>query len=351
MAITSLSLLLLAQQYRQNLVRQVNRRSMLLSILRKQFGSGKNVPIPLEFSGQGAGTYTEGADVSTFGQDTQAAAVLGWGLYEAPISISNLAVDAAASTTAGPAGNEEPFGRQIENGVSALCSAVNVDLYQGAAAPAIIGLGVGLGSVSTTYAGLDRSQAANALFRPNVFDPGSPAELTLQTIRQDLAICLVNGGVEPDFAMATPAVFNTIAGLVDPLRRFETDTLQTASSQITLAFKVSSLVIDTLTILKDKDASYSGDSATVGSLTYLNSEYVDIELLMPEFNTRAYQALYAKGMVPADDGMNKLNMAFYYEALAKTGSATKARVALTAQLRLLRPNAMGIRRNIAIKQS
>lgn len=358
MALTTLSLLVLAQQYAQDLVRQANRRAVTLSVLRKTFGAGKNVPIPVEFDGQVAAAYGDGEDVpaGTFAQDAQAAAVLQWGLYESGASITNLAVDAAASTSAGPAGNEDAWGRQLFNAATKLCSVVNIDLYQGTGTsaggkPNIVGFGEMLGSVSNTYATLDRSNEANALWRPNVFDPGSATELTIQMIRQDLAAQLVAGGVEPDVAFCTPAVFNTAAALTDPLRRFETDTINTVAGEVKLAYKVSAFMVDNTTFIKDKDAKYSTDSATVGSITYVNSDLVDLQLLMPALNRQVYQQLVAKGLIQANDGMQALQMALFYELLAKTGSANKGRVALTAQLRCLKPNAMGIRSNIAIKNT
>jgi hypothetical protein len=352
MAYTSLQLLLLAQQYRSELARQANRRALTLSILRKVPGAGKNVTIPIETSGQGAGAYQEGADTVTFGQDGQAAGVLNWGLYEAPVSITNLAVDAAASTSAGPDGNDEAFGRQLVNGAVTLCSTVNVDLFQGTGtsggAPNVVGFGSAIGSTSNTYAGIDRSIGGNALFRPNVSDPGSSAPLTVQLIRKDLAAAFVRGGARPDIALVTPDMFNTVAALFDPLRRMETDTVQAAGSPVVLPFKVSTLVVDGCQFIEDKDASLAGDTSAVGSIIYLNTDYVEIETLMPALNRKAYQMMAAKGMMPATDGFSALDMALFYQALAITGSAVKARVALTAQLKVTRPNACAVRRNVTI---
>ena len=353
MAVTALSMILLAQQYNHEVIRQVNRRAITLSILRKTIGAGKNVTIPFELSGQGAQEYNEGADTSTFAQDTQAGGILNWGLYEAPVSITNLAVDAAGTTTAGPQGNEDIWGRQLANGAAATCSVINQHLFTGTgtgtgSAPTIVGFGTALGSTTNTYATFDRSQGTYALLRPNVTDPGSTTALTIAQIRADLAACYINGGSRPDVALVKPGVFNTVAALLDPLRRMETETVQVAGAPVNLAYKVSTLVIDGCTFIEDKDASLSGDSSVLGSIIYLNSDYVEVELLMPALNKAAYAMLAGKGVIPAQDGNSLLNMSMYFEPLAKTGSAFKGRAALTAQLKCLRPNSMGVRRNITI---
>lgn len=348
MAVTSLSMLLLAQQYRQDLVRQANRRAVTLSILRKSIGAGKNVPIPFELSGQTAAAYIEGADTGTPTPDSQVGGVLNWGLYEAPIGLTNLAADAAGSTTAGPDGNQDAWGRQLANGGAAAISVVNQALYVGTGSggssePTIVGFETAV-ATSGTYGGLDRG--TYTLLQGNVTDPGAATDLTVAQIRADLAACYTRGGSRPDLGFCKPAVFNKIVGLLDPNRRLETETVQAAGSPVVLAYKVSTVNIDGCTFVEDKDAGISSDSTTVGSITYVNSDYVEVDLLMPGLNRSAYQALAGKGLLNASDGMTTLGMSLYYEPLAKTGSAFKARVALTAQLKCLRPNALGIRKNI-----
>jgi hypothetical protein len=351
MAVTALSMLLLAQQYRQDLVRQANRRAVTLSVLRKVLGAGKNVPIPFELSGQTASAYVEGADMGTPTPDTQVGGVLSWGLYQAPIGLTNLAADAAGSTSAGPDGNQDAWARQIVNGTAALCSLLNTDLYQGDGSgsggePTIVGFETAIAATSGTYGGLDRG--TYTLLQPNVTDPGAAMDLSVDLIRADLAPCYTRGGSRPDLAFCVPAVFNKVAGMLDPQRRLETETIQAAGSPVNLAYKVSTVNIDGCTFIEDKDASFSTDSSSVGSIVYINSDYVEIELLMPGLNRSAYAGLAGKGLVSLDDGMTKLAASAYYEPMAKTGAAFKARVAITAQLKCLRPNAMGVRRNIKL---
>lgn len=141
---------------------------------------------------------------------------------------------------------------------------------------------------------------------------------------------------------------NKVAGLLDPQRRLETETIQAAGAPVNLAYKVSTVNIDGCTFVEDKDAGLSTDSASVGSIIYVNSDYVELELLMPALNRSVYANLVGKGLLPANDGMTALGMSLYFEPLAKTGSASKARVAITAQLKVMRPNALGIRKNISL---
>lgn len=345
-------MLLLAQQYRQDLVRQTNRRAVTLSVLPKTIGAGKNVPIPFELSGQAASAYAEGATTGTPTPDSQVAGILSWGLYEAPIGVTNLAIDAAATTNAGPDGNVDTWGRQLTNGGAAVLSLVNTELFQGDGTgsgtptePTIVGFESAL-ITSGTYATLDVGTYTG--LQSNVADPGTATALTIAQIRADLAACYIRGGSRPDLAFCKPAVFNKVAALLDPSRRLETETVQAAGAPVNLVYKVSTINIDGCTFIEDKDAGLSTDSSTAGSIIYVNSDYVEIELLMPALNKAVYQSLIGKGMLPANDGMTALGMSLYYEPLAKVGSSFKARVALTAQLKVKRPNALGVRKNISL---
>src|SRR5690606_27861111 len=100
----TLELITLAQAYRGDIVRQINRRTTLLKLLRITRGEGKNLAWVAESSGHIAENYSEGAPTANFGSDAQAPATLSWGLYRAPIHVTKLAQDAAA-TSSTPQGN------------------------------------------------------------------------------------------------------------------------------------------------------------------------------------------------------------------------------------------------------
>ena len=72
----TVALLVLAQNYRGDVVRQINRRSALLKLLPLVKGEGKNCAWSVEGSGAVAENYTEGQDASNFGSDSQNEALL-----------------------------------------------------------------------------------------------------------------------------------------------------------------------------------------------------------------------------------------------------------------------------------
>src|SRR5690349_822593 len=129
--LTTVALMILAQEYRRDIVDQMNRRSTTLKMLRIMEGSGKNVSWVPEEDGAIAENYAEGADAANFGGDRQDSAILSWGLYRSNIHVSNLALDVAASTPT-PAGNRARWRRELMKGARKLASFLNQKIFSGA---------------------------------------------------------------------------------------------------------------------------------------------------------------------------------------------------------------------------
>lgn len=331
--LTTLSLVTLAQEYRGDIVRQINRRSVLLKLLPIVPGSGLNVAFAAEGDGQLAENYADGADAANFGGDVQASAVLAWGLYRANVHVSNLAMDAAGSTQT-PAGNRMLWARNIVNASAKLATTLNAALYNGAGTgTTIAGLGVAIGSATNTYAGIDRSIAGNAYFRPNVIDPGAPTAPTLALIRDDMRIIYEACGENPDLAIAPPAVFNKIGSLFDATRR-QVDQIQTARGLIRLDFGWQALEVDGMMFIKDKDS-------TATQIQYLNTNHVKLQYLPPMGQPDA-----PAQSIEGDDGFGPVPLGMKYEKLAKLGASERAEVTSTLQLVVDRPNSCGVRKNV-----
>lgn len=327
----TLSLITLAQQYRGDIVRQINRRVVLLKVLRILRGEGKNVAWVAESSGQIAENYSEGADAANFGSDAQASATLSWGLYRAPIHVTKLAMD-AARTSSTPVGNQALWGRNIVNSAGALAALVEDDAFNGAGTGTLIaGLDVAIGDDTNTYATIVRG--SSAYWKPYVVDPGSATAVTLAQLRTDIGTIYDNCGESPDLAIAPTAVFNKIAGLFDPNRRWTT--VNTARGQITLDAGYEGIQVDNCMFLKSKDA-------TAGQIYYLNSNYVHFETL-PDARV-PNEILEA---VPVDDGYGSLPLDMMFEPLAKNGPSSRGETLTTVQLVVTKPKACGVRKNVA----
>lgn len=331
--VTTLSLVTLAQEYRGDIVRQINRRSVLLKILSIVPGGGLNVAFGAEGDGQVAENYADGADAANFGGDIQASAVLPWGLYRANVHVSNLAMDAAGASNT-PLGNRMLWARNLINASAKLATTLNAAMYNGAGTgTTIAGLGVAIGSVSNVYAGIDRSIGGNAYFRPTVVDPGVLTTPTLAQVRDDMRLIYEASGENPDVAIAPPAVFNKIGSLFDATRR-QVDQIQTARGLVRLDFGWSALEVDGMMFVKDKDAA-------ANQIQYLNTNHVKLQYLPPTGQPES-----PAQTMDMDDGFGPVPLGFKYEKLAKLGASERAEITSTLQLVVDRPNSCGVRKNV-----
>lgn len=327
----TLALITLAQQYRGDIVRQINRRVVLLKMLPIVRGEGKNVAWVAESSGAIAENYAEGADAANFGSDAQASAILSWGLYRAPMHVTKLAMD-TARTSSTPVGNQRLWARNIVNSAAALAALVEDDAFNGAGTGTLIaGLDVAIGDNTNTYATIVRG--SSAYWQPYVVDPGSATPITLAQIRTDIGAIYDSCGESPDIAVAPTAVFNKIAGLFDPNRRWTT--VDTARGRVTLDAGYEGIQVDNCMFVKSKDA-------TAAQIYYLNSNYVRFETL-PDAEVPSE----ILDSVTADDGYGGLPLDLSFEPLAKNGPSSRGEVLTTIQLVVDKPKACGVRKNVA----
>lgn len=332
MAVTSLSLVTLAQEYRGDVVRQINRRTATLKMLKIVPGEGKNIAWVPEFDGAFAETYTEGADVSTYGGDAQKSAILTWGLYRANISVTNLAMDGAASS-AGPSGNLQLWARHVVNGSAKLAAALNADCFAGdGTGPKMTGLASAI-SASGTYATIDSAITTDW----QSYEVTGAAAVSFSLIRDDLRQVYEKCGETPDMAVCSPAVFNKVGALFDNTRR-SIDSVRGGNGPVKLDFGFMALEVDGTVFFRDKDC-------TANAIYYLNSDGVELQYLPSASQAMLIEA--AGGEVQADDGFGAVPLGFKYEMLAKTGPAEKAEILFTGNLVVTRRNAHGKRLNIS----
>lgn len=329
------ALIVVAQEYRGDIVAQINRRATALRLLRIVPGMGQNVAEVAEGDGAVAESYADGDDASNFGSDAQKAALWKWGLYRANFHITDLARQIAESSPT-PTGVRNLLGRNLKNGIRALCDKVNKELHSGTGTNNLIaGFGEALKD-DNTYAGIDRT--SETYWQSNVFDPGASTAPTFAQIRSDLGAIYDASGETPDIAFCSTAVFNTIGNLFTETRRYVQE-VSTARGAIRLDAGYAGIEIDGCVFVKDKDA-------IANSIEYVNTNYVEIEYLpLP----RSVQAqLDAMGIeMPADDGYGALPLGVWCEQLAKTGSSSKYQCKTTLALKVAKPNACGIRKNVA----
>lgn len=329
MATTTLSLVTLAQEFRSDVVRQINRRTATLKMLRIVPGEGKNIAWVPEFDGAFTENYAEGADVSTYGGDAQSSAILTWGLYRSNFAVSNLAMDASSSSSS-PDGNRQLWARHLVNGSAKLAAQLNTEIFAGpGTGTRMAGLGVAVDS-SGTYATIDKAVTTDwQSYEVN----GSPTAVTFALIREDLRQIYEKCGETPDMAVCTPTVFNKIGALFDATRR-QLDSVRGPVGPVKLEFGFQALEVDGTVFFRDKDC-------TTDSIYYLNSDHVEIQYLPSASQQLLIEA--AGGETHADDGFGSVPLGFKYEMLAKTGPAEKAEILWTGNLVVDRPNTCGKR--------
>lgn len=333
---TTLSLLALSQTFRSNIVDQINRSVQFLKLVPIVQGEGKNVAWPVEKDGELVENYSEGADAANFGTTVQAQATLNWALYRANPKVTQLAMDAAGSSYQ-PEGNKALWGHELAKHSAGLAMKLNQECFSGAGTGTLIcGLDTAIGLDNNTYATIDRTQVANAFWKPTVIDPGVAYAPGFADMRDDMRLVYEACGENPDMAFCAPAIFNYIGGLYDNTRR-EVTLVTTARGQVTLDKGFTALELDGMMFIKERHA-------TAAQIYYVNSNYIALEVL-PSHEERLLFSRNA--LVQADDGFGSVPFSFKFEMLAKTGASEKGQILSTCQLKVLRPNAFAVRKNVA----
>lgn len=324
--VTTLDLVTLATEYRGDIVRNINRRTGLLKMLRITKGAGPNIAWALEGDGALAETYNEGADAANFGSDAQTQAVLPWSLYRSNFHVTTLAMDGAVSASS-PDGNHQLWARNLINASAKLASFLNLEAFAGP------GTGTRMCGLATAikddniYAGTD--PGSETYWASTVVDPGSDTAVTFALIRDDLRLAYEACGMTPDMACTTPAIFNKVGALFDNTRR-QLESVNGGNGPVKLEFGFQALEVDGTVFFKDKDS-------TAKAIYYLNSDFVELQYLP---NAEQQKLIELGGDVETpDDGFGAVPLGFKYDMLAKTGPAEKAQVLWTGNVKVERRNA------------
>lgn len=322
----------LSQNYRDKIVRQINRRAVLLQLIKIERGAGKNVAFDFEGSGAVAENFSDGADASNFGSDGLSPATLPWALLRGNFRITDMAI-AAAKSSMSPKEIINLFARNLDNTAMALASVINQQLFSGTGTSnQIAGLGVALKD-DNTYAGIDRTDSANAHWRSNVID-ASTATLSLAMLRAAIGDTIYTAsGSQPTLAFCRPNVFNAIGNLFQEQRRYN-DTvrvLQGARGEVKLDASIGTLEVEGCVFIKDKDAPAS-------EIVLVNPEHLAFEYLPQESEPEMSDTVREQA---AQDGFGLIPLGFAVKKLARTGASSKFSMQIFGQLRVDRPNACG----------
>jgi len=265
----------LSQRFENQIAYQMNREQVLLSMLPKRKGAGKNCAWDAEFSGATAANQADGADVAggDIANDATVPAILTWGQYRSAGGISGM-LQAAAGSSDSPSELVDIFGQKVFGNVSKLGSVLNAALYTGpGTGTTMAGLITGLALAATgTYAGIARGSFAEwaATLQAN---GGTPRSLTFGLIESMLTAIFNASGVAPDLIVTTPTLWQAFGALFGSNRRWPyRDTVTTAAGELKLGAGYNALEFAGIPIVRDKDCP-------AGHMLFLHTPSVWVEFL------------------------------------------------------------------------
>lgn len=325
----------LSQMFEARLRAQMNRASVLASILPKKLGSGKNVAFDVEFSGASAASYVDGADASTFDSDISVPATLDWAKHRSNFSVSGLAISAAQSS-ASPADLLNVIMAKADGCGSKLLSVMNAALYTGAGGSTFVGLETAVDD-ATSYANISRVTYSE--WQASVLANGAVVRDLTKALLDDCERTVYGKcGISPNFIVTTPLIAQRFKNLIDTTVRHEAGKdlgiMAGFGEEIPEALRRNVVgTYEGIPVFRDKDCP-------AGKLFMLNSEEMSIEVLpQPGVNTAVMSG--DKSLV-GNEGDRVSGLVARIEALAKNGDADRWSIKSYAQLKCARPNTLAV---------
>jgi hypothetical protein len=319
--------------FRPQIISAFNARSTLLQLIRKQANNDKQVTWPLQLDGAMAEKFSDGATVSTVGSTTKKGAILDWAKYRTNFEVTDFAQDVSASRDAFDA-----IANEFLQSIMFLASTVNQKLYtgDGVTADEFAGLIYQIKD-DNTWAGIDRTQAANALARSKITDPGVLTAPTTRQIRDDIGAIYDACGEGPNFAMCPTAVFNKLVELFD-VQRFYVQEVMGANGPVRFNAGVAGVEIEGCTFVKDKDCQ-------ANTIWYLNTNYIELNYTVPKDSPAPLDGVNV-ATTPINDGYGAIPLGARVKRLGPVGSKETFMASIHAQLKLAKPSAFGARKNV-----
>jgi hypothetical protein len=326
-----------------DLSRQQNRMAVTTAMLQAERGQSKNCTWDVEFSGAQADAVAEGSDVqpSELSTDPIVPASLTWAIYRQSFGLTELEIDAAASSLGSPEVLLDMFGERVMNAHHVLCQKVNQDLFIGTGTapngnPNLIGLFSGPLEATGIYGGINRAQFAE--WQGNVLANGNvPRPLTMDLMAQMDENLFISCGEPANLIVASAGVLRRYENMFESVRRVVAD----GRGPLDYNAGATNLFYKGIPVVRDR-------SCTRGRMAFLNTNYVKVKYL-PHVNPG--DALgHAESRLESGTG-NEVRTATDIPArivlLAKTGDAVRASVKTTIQVVVKRPNTCGYIADIA----
>lgn len=340
----------LAQTFKGELTRNWNRRAVFAQNLQIVSGygqgGGQNVAWDVQFSDSGAAgaSFAEGSDVGSteFKQDPVTKATLAWGQYRSAFQLSNLEVNAAAANISNATALEDIVGERFLGSIAAITDQIEVDLFggtgtDGSGNPNIIGMDAAITATgsSSGYAGVNSSTHTEWLSAVSA-NGGTAQALTMAQLAVLEQNIYTKSGMEPDFLITTPAVHTKYEGLFESARR----TINDGQAPVP-AYQGSAgrLYWRGKPVIRSR-------RCTAQELFMVNSDQIEL-VVLPWANVPDGVMTVTRNAISSNGKQeDTIAIPFRVYPLGRTGSAIKFVVEVYMQLRVKRPNAHGLLKDI-----
>jgi hypothetical protein len=345
MAITpsSLSLLVLATEYKGDVVKQYNTATPFLSRIRQLPIGDKDYGWVAKSSGKLVSEIAEGADLVNAAPDKRTAAVLKFKDYTAGMAVTDKSA-LAATFVSSPLSEQQQWVAEMSDALDQLSLRIDLHCYTGDGVLQITGLDQAIGSTTNTYAGIDRTVVGNEYWHPGALENAGAAALTVDMVKADKTKIFSASGYEPDLAFVHPNVYDQLGADFEASKQYvrPTVSLADAAQQFAMVGGNGLLMVDGTIFVRDHQCP---DKAVY----YVNSRFVDLIHMdtTPSLRTIPGYSLIASQMAMMGSPMVQMPFGAIPELLAKTGSTTKGQMLCWPELVVRRPNSCGKRFNLA----
>lgn len=317
----------LEQRFRALVKQQPNRSTVLLNLLEKRPGSGKNVAGDVSVGTSVGQVFDDGEDVAVYNNDTELPSTLAWAEYGDAFAITGKAEDAAANDNTQLA---RLYVHKLGQARTRAAAKINTDLYTGAgtSGPQLIhGLTATAGPLDSTgtYAGIDRGTYSQ--WASNEIDAAG-ASISTSVINRGFEATYLASGMQPTFMVTHPTQWNRYADTLDEKRRINQATVR--GQMISLDGGYQMLEVNGVPLIMDKDCP---NDTVVG--IYDPAMWIEFLPVAPARQGRILAMNLPIAGTPqeqAGDTDRGMPLMAYLLELARSGNKSKFQLLTTVQL-------------------
>lgn len=329
----------------------INRANPVLQAMTKRAVASDKIYIKGTLgSSHGAGPVADGSTVTFAGTEgtTYAAPTLDWATYIAKFSVNKRALEAMQGQP-GALGNL--LQTEIQNAAKDLADDIAADIFAGAVSNGLVGMQA-IVDDANTYAGIDRSSAANANFRATVLDVGTggpPVDTTTELstnilYEADELFFAANGyGFTEQPGRFTGVTQRQIMTKYKQLmENIDLAALGSAhfvnQANATGQLGMGSVGFAGVPFLRDRNVvAASGDLADSGRLYILDMSYIDLAVLEPNAELSLVHQVQGYQTADTTDGIRA-----YIEFLGNSGEVVQGYVKAYVQIACPDPKRAGL---------